>query len=209
MNKYQRTNIHALYMVLCAMCFVVCTLISCSSNNCPLESAVTCNYGFYDSNGTPIAYNDTLTVTTLLPGTKSRYTYQKFGERTVISDVRIDSLLEKGYSETVNVVRRDTILGNRIVGLAKMKIPMSYYSGNDTLILRYASISRRDTIYIQHSSYSNVDLPECGTHRFHTLTSVRATDAGIDHVEIVNSTVNYTGSENIRIYFNGIAEEEE
>lgn len=193
--------------IICALCFVL-SAMSCSSNNCPLESTVTCNYGFYDANGTAIAYNDTLTITTLLPGTKTQYTYQLFGHRTITSDVRIDSLLEKGYTETVSEVRRDTILGNRLAGLATMKLPMSFFSGRDTIILRYASISRRDTIYIQHSSFSNVDLPECGTHRFHTLTGIQATDAAIDHVEISNANVNYNGSENIRIYFNGIATEE-
>ena len=196
--------------------FLFCILISsffiffsCSSNNCPLESTVTCNYGFYDTNGTPVSYNDTLTITTLLAGTKTQYTYQLFGHRTITSDVRIDSLLEQGYTETISEVRRDTILGNKLYGLATMKVPMGYFNTCDTIIIRYASISNRDTLYIQHVGYSNVDLPECGTHRFHTLTGIRATDAGIDHVEIANPTVNYTGNENIRIYFNGIAEEEE
>lgn len=184
-------------------------LMACSAANCPMESTVTCNYGFYDEQGTAIANNDTLTISTLLPGTKQHYTYRLMGQRTVESDTRIDSLLEKGYTETITTVRRDTIIGNQLSGLATMKLPMSYYHEYDTIVIRYASISNRDTLYIRHIGYSNVDLPECGTHRFHTLLGIRSTESGIDHVEIVNPEVDYRGSENIRIYFNGIAEDEE
>lgn len=35
----------------------------CSSNNCPLESSVYCNYGFYDSEGTSVILGDTVDVT--------------------------------------------------------------------------------------------------------------------------------------------------
>lgn len=195
------------WLVLCIMHCALCTILSCSSSNCPLESTVTCNYGFYDINGVAVAYNDTITVTTLLAGTKTQYTYRMMGERTVTSDVRIDSLIEKGYTETVSEVRRDAILGNKLTGLASMKLPMRYFSDRDTIIIQYASISSKDTLFIHHLSYSNVDLPECGTHRFHTLLDIRSTDAGIDHVEIVNPDVNYLGGENVRIYFNGTAEE--
>ena len=200
-----------LYSSWCALFIVHCSLFiiyACSSSNCPLESTVTCNYGFYDTNGTPVAYNDTMTVSTLLPGTKDQYTYRRMGYSTITSDTRIDSLLEKGYTETVTQVRRDTILGNRLVGLASMKLPMHYFAERDTIIIRYASLSRRDTLHIHHLSYSNVDLPECGTHRFHTLLDIQATDAAIDHIEIVNPTVNYLGNENVKIYFNGTVEEE-
>ena len=29
-------------------------LFGCSASNCPLENTVTCNYGFYDSEGNPV-----------------------------------------------------------------------------------------------------------------------------------------------------------
>ena len=196
---------------LCTCVIVLGSLLvisSCSSSNCPLESTVTCNYGFYDTNGTAVAYNDTMTVSTLLPGTKEQYTYRRMGYNTITSDTRIDSLIEKGYTETISQVRRDTIIGNKLVGLASMKLPMHYFANYDTIIIRYASLSRRDTLHIHHLSYSNVDLPECGTHRFHTLIDIQATDAAIDHIEIVNPNVNYLGNENVKIYFNGTVDEE-
>lgn len=185
---------------------IVLAAWGCTSSNCPLESTVTCNYGFYDSEGTAVNYMDTLTVRTLLNGTKTQYTYRKLGYSTVTSDVQDSALIEAGYSERVDIVRRDTILANSLVGVASMKIPMRYFASADTLVLSYASISGKDTIYIEHDSFSNIDLPECGTHRFHTLRTIRSTYAGIDHIEIVHPEVNYDGIENVRIYFNGTAD---
>ncbi len=43
--------------------------VGCTNNNCPLESNVFCNYGFYDSEGTAVVFNDTVNVT-VFRGTK-------------------------------------------------------------------------------------------------------------------------------------------
>ena len=181
-------------------------LVSCSANNCPLESTVTCNYGFYDRDGKAVTYGDAITVSTLLPGTKTQYTYRRLGEVTVVSDTERADLVDAGYTETISTVRNDTVLANQLTNASTMKLPMKYYSESDTLILSYASISRKDTLYIAHESYTHVELPECGSHRFHHLKQIRNTDAAIDHTEIVEPEVNYKGLENIRIYFNGSAE---
>lgn len=194
---------HSYYPIL-----ILCMLLlsGCSASNCPLENTVTCNYGFYDSEGTSVTYNDTITVSTLLPGTKTVYIYRRLGYTTVTLDSQDSSYIEKGYSQSISVVRRDTILVNRIAGASSMSIPMKYYSDNDTIILSYASISNKDTLYLSHDSYSYVELPECGTQRFHTLTGLRSTYSGISGIEIVNPKVNYDGKENVKIYFNGTAE---
>ncbi|MCM1313323.1 MAG: DUF6452 family protein [Bacteroides sp.] len=179
---------------------------SCSSNNCPLENFVGCNIWFYDSEGSPITYTGEITVTTLLPGNKLVYTYRKLGEQTVVKDWRDEALVELGYTETVSETRRDTILVNKAVSRDNIEVGLAYFQKCDTLIFSYSEITSSDTIRIMHDSYPHVDLPECGAYRFHTLTGVTSTEAGIDHVEIVNPTVNYEGNENIRIYFNGVAE---
>ena len=83
---------------------------------------------------------------------------------------------------------------------------MSYFRDADTLVFSYGGILLKDTIKIQHDSYPHVELPECGTYRYHTLKSITATDAAIDHIEISNPFVNYEGKENIKIFFNGIVE---
>ena len=185
-------------------CYVLFT--GCSSNNCPLESTVRCNIGFYDSEATAISYGDTITVRTLLPGNKSIYTYRKTGSTLITLEYRDTTLLKAGYTETVTEARRDTILVNKAVGKSSISLPMSYYNSADTLIFTYASISRKDTIEVSHDNYTHIELPECGAHYFHTITSIDYTEAAIDHIEINNPTVNYDGNENIRIYFNGVAQ---
>jgi len=181
-------------------------LCACNASNCPLETTVTCNYGFYDSDGTAVSYGDTITVSTLLPGVKTQYTYRKLGSTTYVLDYQDSSLINAGYTESQAVVRRDTVLANKLIGATSMSLPMKYFSESDTLIFSYASLSSKDTLYVAHESYSHVDLPECGTHRFHTLKNVRATEAAIDRVEIVDASVNFDGNENVKIYWNGTVE---
>ena len=182
-------------------------LYACSANNCPLESTVTCNYGFYDSEGVAIIYEDTITVRTLLPGMKTVYTYRKLGQRTVVLDYRDSVYIKNGYSETISEVRRDAVLANKVHDVSSMKVQMQYYSNIDTLIFDYSNISNKDTIILLHDSYSNVELPECGTHRFHHLKEARCTNYGLDHILINNPDVNYKGNENMKLYFNGSAHE--
>lgn len=185
---------------------VTLLMVGCYSNNCPLNNTVTCNYYFYDSEGTAITYGDTITVTTLMPGQKMMYIYRKLGNTTVTSAYQDTTLINQGYTESTVWQRNDTILINKLSGASSMEIPMSYFHDADTLIFTYGSISLKDTIKIQHDSYPHVELPECGTYRYHTLKSITTTDAAIDHVEISNPLVNYDGSENIKIFFNGVVE---
>ena len=190
--------------------FIFSTLLllyACSANNCPLESTVTCNYCFYDSEGVAIIYEDTITVRTLLPGMKTVYTYRKLGQRTVVLDYQDSVYIKNGYSETISEVRRDAVLANKVHDVSSMKVQMQYYSNIDTLIFDYSNISNKDTIILLHDSYSNVELPECGTHRFHHLKEARCTNYGLDHILINDPDVNYKGNENMKLYFNGSAHE--
>lgn len=182
-------------------------LVGCYSNNCPLENTVLCNYKFYDMDGTAISYGDQITVTTLKPGWQDVFTYRKLGYPNVVL-TRIDStLINEGYSMTQSVERKDTILLNKISNVSTMSVPMSYFNDADTLVLTYASISNKDTIIVSQTNYPHVELPECGAYRFHKIKGVTSTAYAIDHVEIGNSEVNYEGKENIKIYFNGVAEQ--
>lgn len=199
MNRFSRVLSLTLS---CALFYLLC---SCSASNCPLESTVLCNYGFYDSEGTAVTYTDTISVTTLLPGMKTVYVYRKLGYPTQTLSRQDSSYIESGYSETISEVRRDTLLRNKLTNVSTMSLPMQYFNSSDTLIISYSSISNKDTLYISHDSYSHIDLPECGTHRFHTLRDIRSTDSGIYGIEISNPRVNYEGKENVKIYFNGTA----
>ena len=197
-------NIHTFASA--ALALLLPIICGCSSNNCPLENTVLCNYHFYDSEGTAIKYGDTLTISTLLPGNKAVYVYRKFGTPTLTLDYMNPKLVDEGYTVTEQTARRDTILVNKAFGSSEVHIPMSYYNPADTLIFNYSSISRNDTVIIDHTNHPFVELPECGSHQFHELTGISATDAAIDRIEIVNRHVNYEGNENIRIYFNGTAQ---
>lgn len=180
--------------------------LGCSSNNCPLERTVTCNYHFYDSEGNAISYQDTITVTTLLPGYKKMYVYRKFNSQTITTNEPREDLTLKGYNESIIQTRRDTVLVNKSFARSSFSISMSFFNTSDTLIFNYNSIIRNDTIIVKHKSYTFVDLPECGSHQFNDLQSVTSTNAAINQIEIYNPKVNYNGNENIKIYFNGIAE---
>ena len=184
--------------------FLALLITGCYSNNCPLENVVTCNYGFYDSEGTEIVYGDTITVTTLKPGYKTVYIYRKLGNPTVTREQQDTTLLNQGYTETQSIQRKDTILVNRLAGASSMKVPMSYFHDCDTLVFSYSRITLKDTLKVFHDSYPHVELPECGTYRFHTLKDIKATDAALDHVEISESSVDYDGNTNIKLYFNGV-----
>ena len=189
-----------------ALAALLCLLASCSSNNCPLENNVLCNYYFYDSEGNAITYTDAITVTTLMPGYKTVYVYRRLGYSTVTLDQPDTTYVEQGYTESVTQVRRDTVLVNQSSTRSYVQVPMSYFNQSDTLVFKYASITLNDTIIVRHYSYAHVELPECGTHYFHHIEAISTTDAAIDHVEVNNPLVDYLGNENIKIYFNGVAQ---
>lgn len=180
-------------------------LIGCYSNNCPVNNIVTCNYYFYDSEGTPIKYEPAITVSAILPGSKTVYVYRQLGYETIISETIKEELIKEGYTQSTQLYRNDTILINKASDQQYLQVPMSYFNNADTLLFTYSDISLPDTIFVEHESYAHVDLPECGSFRYHSLKSIRATDNAIDHIEIVNSTVNYDQAENVKIYFNGVA----
>lgn len=189
-----------------AVAALTIAIAACSSSNCPMSTEVLCNYHFYDSEGNAITYTDTFSVKTLLPGYKQVFTYRKLGYQTLTLDSMSTSLLSQGYTMSQSTVRNDTVLVNKSATRASIQVPMAYFSTRDTLVFDYNSITRKDTVVIEHEPYSYVELPECGSHYFHRLISVKTTDAAIDHIEIANPTVDYEGNENIKIYFNGVAQ---
>ena len=179
---------------------------ACSSNNCPLNNTVTCNYYFYDSNGKAISLLDTLTVSIMLQGHDTIFQYRYTGMPHINSKVRIDSLLEKGYKEVKIVTRHDSVLVNKSAKTATLKLPMAYFLAADTIIFDYASLSNNDTLCIEHDNMPHVELPECGSYMFHRITNAKSTEAAIEKIEIANPTVDYEGNENIKIYFAGTVE---
>ena len=169
-----------------------------------MDTVVTCNYTFYNTSGVAATLDDTLTVS--IKKTAYYYSYHKDGYRDTTLTQSVKAFVDNGYTETVTPYRKDTALVNRLVGGEKMSVPMSYYNRVDTLVLRYGLILLPDTIFVSHDSYTHVETPECGSYRFHTITDIRSTQRGIDHIEVTNPIVNYEGKENVKIYFNSFAE---
>lgn len=169
-----------------------------------MDNYVTCNYHFYDMEGTAVTYVPAITVSAILPGGQTMYIYRRMGN-AITSDVPRPDLVAEGYVQSQEFVRNDTILINNASSKQKLEIPMSYFNQKDTLLFRYSNITMPDTVIVEHDGYAHVDLPECGSVRYHQLKSVKATDNAIDHIEIVNPLVNYDKAENIKIYFNDVA----
>lgn len=174
--------------------------VACSTASCPMDTVVSCNYVFYNADGAESPLYDTLTVTT--SKYIKAYVYRKAGKEDSILRQHSSTLIDAGYTESVESVRIDTILLNRKVNATKISVPMSYYKSVDTLVFHYGKILLPDSVFLFHSGYTHVETPECGSYRFHNLSEIRTTDRCIDHATIVNSTVNYEGSTNINIYFN-------
>jgi Family of unknown function (DUF6452) len=58
-----------------------------------------------------------------------------------------------------------------------------------------------DTLTLIYSSQNTVISPECGNVFIHSLIKINSTFNTIDSVKIINSTVNTTSGENLKIYF--------
>lgn len=182
----------------------VLVVTACSTATCPMDTVVTCNYTFYNSDGEKSPLYDTLTVS--IKKLVTVYTYSKAGKNDSILRSRSSALVDSGYTETVGKAEIDTVLINSLVNGSSMSIPMSYYKGVDTLVFHYQKILLPDTVYIFHSGYTHVETPECGSYRFHNLSEIRSTDRCIDRIDIVNPTVNYEKEENVQIFFNSYSE---
>lgn len=179
-------------------------MAACSTATCPMDTVVTCNYTFYNSEGATSPLYDTLTVT--IKKATTVYTYSKEGRNDSILLRPSTALIDSGYTETISTMKLDTVLMNSLVNGTAMSIPMSFYNRVDTLIFYYRKILHPDTVYLFHEGYTHVETPECGSYRFHHLSGIRSTDRCIDHIEVVNPTVNFEGAENVRIYFNSYSE---
>jgi len=177
---------------------------ACSTVTCPMDTVVTCNYTFYNTDGVAAALADTLNVS--IRKDVPVYTYSKEGHPDTTCLQPSHALVDSGYTEAVGWTKKDTTLVNNLANGSKFSVPMSYYRRVDTLILSYKLILWPDTVYITHDSYTHVETPECGSYRFHRLTGIRSTNRGIDRIEIGNPDVNYEGAENVKIYFNNFSE---
>ena len=104
---------------------------------------------------------------------------------------------------TVTAVGADNPLLNRKLRVSTMALPLSYFNQIDTLLLNVSGedYTITDTLWIEKTSYTHFESPDCPVNMFHDITSVRSTHLFIDSVTITRPEVNFVEYENIQIHF--------
>ncbi|MGN0233116.1 MAG: DUF6452 family protein [Bacteroidaceae bacterium] len=103
---------------------------------------------------------------------------------------------------TVSAFGTDSILINRVVGVASLELPLSYRQEQDTIVLHLygEGYDMHDTLWIEKSDITHFESPDCPTAMFHQIISVEHTHNIIDSIIIIRSLVDYDQTENIRIH---------
>ena len=109
---------------------------------------------------------------------------------------------------TVTTCGVDSVLINQQSGTSEMKLPLSYWQNEDTLVLTVTGddYSIRDTIWIAKTNTPHFESPDCPTSMFHIISEVRTTHSFIDSVTIIKPLVNYEETENLQIYLRTAAD---
>ncbi|MDD4760284.1 MAG: DUF6452 family protein [Bacteroidaceae bacterium] len=153
---------------------VTVLLSSCSSTDCPLNNTVSLKANFY---------------------------YSKTGALTNVNDTL----------SVIAVGRRDTTILNRYIKFNTINLPMGYAQTVDTLLFRfitnYGSVT--DSVFIGHTNEPHFVSLDCSTAFFHQIKSVSCTHrnptpnfpTAIDSILIVNPSVSYDKTENLKIFF--------
>jgi len=149
-------------------------LSSCSTTDCPLNNTVSLKANFYYS-GTGVQSNITDTLSVIAVG------------------------------------RRDTTLLNKSIKFNTTTLPMGYAQTVDTLLFRfftgYGNVT--DSVFIGHTNEPHFVSLDCSTAFFHQIKSVSCTHryptsnfpTAIDSILIVNPSVSYDKTENLKIFF--------
>ncbi len=147
---------------------------SCEQVTCPLNNTVAADYVFYASERDD---DGSLSATP--------------------SAVTIADTL------TVTILGTDVVLLNKWYGQSAMSLPVSYYAGTDSLLLRFASadgLVGYDTIYMHKHSYTHFDDPSCPVHVWHRIEGVESTRHLIDTVAVMDAAITYDSGTNVAIY---------
>jgi hypothetical protein len=182
-----------LWMALCI------GMVGCESNDCMLSSESYCSMSFVNEQGKGVQLLDTISVITNLNEYNKSYVYYNDTD-TITSTTPIDSLLEKGYQQSVVTKRKQYVLLNQKPSAGKLELPLSYTAVRDTFFLRY-SARLADTIWVEHQNLPYFSSMDCGTVMHYKLTEIASTHHLIDSIQIVNSEVTNTLKENVKIYY--------
>lgn len=182
-----------LWMALCI------GMVGCESNDCMLSSESYCSMSFVNEQGKGVQLLDTISVITNLNEYNKSYVYYNDTD-TITSTTPIDSLLEKGYQQSVVTKRKQYVLLNQKPSAGKLELPLSFTAVRDTFFLRY-SARLADTIWVEHQNLPYFSSMDCGTVMHYKLTEIASTHHLIDSIQIVNSEVTNTLKENVKIYY--------
>lgn len=174
-------------------------MVGCESNDCMLSSESYCSMSFVNEQGKGVQLLDTISVITNLNEYNKSYVYYNDTD-TITSKTPIDSLLEKGYLQSVVTKRKQYVLLNQKSGADKLELPLSFTAVRDTFFLRY-SARLADTIWVEHQNLPYFSSMDCGTVMHYKLTEIASTHHLIDSIQIVNSEVTNTLKENVKIYY--------
>ena len=174
-------------------------MVGCESNDCMLSSESYCSMSFVNEQGKGVQLLDTISVITNLNEYNKSYLYYNDTD-TITSKTPIDSLLEKGYLQSVVTKRKQYVLLNQKPGADKLELPLSFTAVRDTFFLRY-SARLADTIWVEHQNLPYFSSMDCGTVMHYKLTEIASTHHLIDSIQIVNSEVTNTLKENVKIYY--------
>lgn len=106
-------------------------------------------------------------------------------------------------NDTLTITAQDSVvLLNRKTGASALKLSLSYFQPVDTLVLSVAGTDYTftDTVWIEKTSYSHFESPDCPVNMFHHITDVRSTHVFIDSISITQPDVNFAEHENLQIH---------
>jgi hypothetical protein len=106
-------------------------------------------------------------------------------------------------NDTLTITAKDSlVLLNQKTGASTLKLSLSYFQTVDTLVLTVAGTDYTftDTVWIEKTSYSHFESPDCPVNMFHHITDVRSTHVFIDSISITQPDVNFAEHENLQIH---------
>ncbi len=83
-----------------------------------------------------------------------------------------------------------------------MKLPLSYWQDEDTLVLtvKGEDYLMRDTVWVKKTNQVHYESPDCPTTLFHEIEEVRSTNEFIKSITVIRSSVNYGLTTNLQIH---------
>lgn len=110
--------------------------------------------------------------------------------------MRIDDTL------TITAGKAGPVLLNRSVNTTSLKVPLSYWQDEDTLVftVKGEDYIMQDTIWIKKTNQVHYESPDCPTTLFHTIQEIRNTQEFIQSITVIRSSVNYDQTTNLQIH---------